>query len=174
MVRLAAIAAISVVATAIGDAEPTRIRGTMIDTIKQICDYVMTREQTAASTAHRFGMHLHAHEGANITFTPRDRRFSRGSAEREWQSEVLAGVALTVDARSTLTIGEIRAAFGPLARSEGQHYDDPPRFVATFKRADRPLVCDVIVDLEVRFIESEPTDDLRVKKITLLPGPKAQ
>ena len=145
----------------------------MIDTIKQICEFVMTRDQTAAATAQRFGMHLHAHEEADITFTPRDLRFSRGSADREWKSEKMANIELTVAPDSPLTVGEIRAAFGPLARSEGQHYDDPTRFVATVKRADKPLLCDIIVELEIGFVKGEPSDDLRVKRITLVPGTKS-
>ncbi len=145
----------------------------MIDTIRQMLDFVTAREQTATAAAQRFGMHLHSHEDANITFTPRDARFSRGSADREWRSEALASISLTVDSRSPLTIGELRATLGAFRRSEGQHFDTPPRFVATVKRADKPLVCDVIVDLEVGFVEGEPTDDLRVKKVTFVPGPKS-
>src|SRR5262249_2227502 len=83
----------------------------MIDTIDQICAFVSERQGTAVSVAQRFGMHLHDEgSGANITFTPRDRRFTTGSVGRKWESEQMNGFDLAVAPREVLTVAEVRKA----------------------------------------------------------------
>ena len=145
----------------------------MTDAIIQICAFLSAREQHATSVAQRFGMHLHDFGGnMNITFTPRDRRFSEGSANREWQSQAVASLDLTVAKDADLTIGELRKAFGTLRRADGEHYNDPPRFIAKIDRDPKtPLACILSVLVKGGFVDGEPDDHLRVERITIVPGP---
>ena len=148
-------------------------RGTMTDAITQICDFVSSHERHAMTVAQRFGMHLHDLGGnMNITFTPRDRRFSEGSANREWHSQALGSVDLTVAKDAILTVGELRAAFGTLRRSDGEHFNDPPRFIATIDRDPKaPLACVLTVLLQAEDARTAPDDRARVKRLTIVPGP---
>jgi hypothetical protein len=155
-------------------ANPTKSasRGTMTEVIETMCAFLMEREQTASSAAQRFGMHLHDEGGAGVTFTPRDRRFSQGSVGREWKKPSLNALGLIVAKEATLTVGELRARFGRFKRIDGEHYDDPPEWTATYSRPDRALRCDVTFQLAVGFLDGEPTDELKIKRVTLIPQPK--
>lgn len=168
LVAAALVAAPALVASADGSSKHGREK--MTDAILKMCDFVMQKEQKAAAVAGMFGMHLHDFgDDANITFTPRDRRFSDGNASRRWKSQALNDLELTVAKDSRLTFGEMRQLFGAFSRSEGEHYDDPPRWMATVRRADRPLACDVSMQLVDAFGEGTPPDAALVKSLSLIP-----
>jgi hypothetical protein len=167
------VAVVALVAPAtFADSTKAAARGSMTEAIEKMCAFLMEREQTASSAALRFGMHLHDEGGAGVTFTPRDRRFSQGSVGREWEKPTLNALDLKVANETTLTVGELRARFGRFKRIDGEHFDDPPEWIVTYSRPDRALRCDVTFALAIGFLDGEPTDDLKIKRITLIPQPK--
>ncbi len=166
------VVAVALVApTTFADSTKGASRGSMTEAIETICAFLMERDQTASAAAQRFGMHLHDEASAGITFTPRDRRFSQGSASREWEKPTLNALDLRVAKDATLTVGDLRARFGRFARIDGEHYNDPPEWIATYSRPDRALRCDITFALVVGFFDGEPTEDLKIKRVTLIPQP---
>jgi hypothetical protein len=148
-------------------------RGTMTNAIEKVCAFLMEREQTASTAAQRFGMHLHDEGGAGITFTPRDHRFAHGSVGRRWESPTLNTLDLSVAKDATLTVGEMRAAFGRFERIDAEHFDQPPRWIGHYERPDRSLSCEITFQLVIGFLKNEPTDDLKIKTVTLIPQSKS-
>lgn len=144
----------------------------MTEAIEKICAFLTEHEQTASSAAQRFGMHLNDEGGAGITFTPRDQRFDRGSVARQWEKPTLNALELGIAKEASLTVGEMRKTFGAFRRIDGEHYNDSPEWIVTYARSDRPLQCGITFSLVVGFLAGEPTDDLKIKRVTLIPRPK--
>jgi formylglycine-generating enzyme required for sulfatase activity len=143
-----------------------------IDTIEKICDFITEREQTAMAVAQRFGMHLVDTPGSEVTFTPRDRDFTHGSAAREWKKETLNDVTLTL-AKDALTVGKFREAFGTLRGFVGQHADQPQTFAVVIDRhPDRPNVCSLTASVEGNPSVAHPPADVRITTISIVPGPR--
>jgi hypothetical protein len=145
----------------------------MIETLRKICDFVTERPRTAMAVAQRFGMHLHDNGSwANITFTPRDRGFSEGSAGRKWESQQLNDVTLVVAPPAVLTFGELRAAFGKqLGNGDvGQHGDGISFTFDVDPHPQGPMECAINADVVGNVSLTNPGDDVRIRKLSIVPG----
>jgi hypothetical protein len=158
-------------ATPTMDASPSPV-----DTIRQICSFVTEHDRTAFAVAQRFGMHLHD-EGpsANITFTPRDRRFASGSTGRRLDSQRVHDVDLVVAPNAELTLGMLRLTFGAMIGKGdvGEHANDPWSFTYYLDpHPTRPVACFLTAYVDGKPSLTNPPDDVRVHKIGIVFGPR--
>lgn len=171
------IAAITATGGALHADSPTAKPGmAMIDTIGKICEFVTERKRNAVAVAQRFGMHLHDYGGsANITFTPRDREFTEGSSGRKWESQEVNDVDLVVAPSATLTLGQLRAAFGTQIGTGQVPQHAGPGISFAFSvdaHPESPMDCAVNVEAIGDVSLTAPPDDVRVRKVTIVPGPR--
>jgi hypothetical protein len=162
----ATLLALMLVATTAQARKPTGAKP-MGDAIVAICEYLMDKPLNARAVATKLGMHLHD-EIVDITFTPRDRRFAKGSAVREPDAQELGLLKLKLAPDVKLSFAEVRATLGELTRLYEDH--NPPAWEAEIKRADKPMTCSVRIEL--RGDPEEATDAAEVRSITFNPGPK--
>ena len=119
----------------------------------------------AHSAALQLGKHLVDDSAMEITFTPRDRDFSAGSAVREWHKQELAVIVLDVAPRVTLKYAALRDAFGPFKLTSREHPGDDTILVAHPSVGESGTVCQISVTL--RGYSEHPTGDEPVSQISL-------
>jgi hypothetical protein len=136
----------------------------VVETIEKALALFANGPMTVHTAAQRLGMHLVADE-LEVTFTPRNRLFSRGSAVRQFDKETLGSLILDVDDHATVKYGPLRAAFGPFKMATRQHPGDEAEFIAFPKIGQSNVAC--IMSVTMRKFTEQPTDEDAVGRIEI-------
>jgi hypothetical protein len=136
----------------------------MIETIQKVCELLAEASPSASAAAQRLGMHL-VDEGMSISFTPRDRDFSAGSAVRRWQTDKLSGIDLDVAARAKLRLSTMRDAFGPFKPLPREHPGDDYEFLAYHAAGAAKTECRISITVQPR--RGQPTGAEPVMRVSI-------
>lgn len=136
-----------------------------VETIEAYCKLFGSGETVdAAASAQRFGMHL-VDEKMSITFTPRDRSFSRGVAMRIWRTNNLGGIDLDVEPSMKLPFAKLRDAFGPFKFVPRMHPGDDYEFLARWTPAGSKVGCGIVVTLRAH--TDRPTGHEAIARVSI-------
>src|SRR6266478_5440246 len=111
-------------------------------------------------------MHLMDDGMMDVTFTPRDRNFERGSAVREGGKDNASVIILDVAPHTALKYSVLRDSFGPFKLAHRQHPGDDREFVAYPKVGGVPLPCSLVITL--RTAAENPSGDELVDRISIV------
>jgi hypothetical protein len=141
-----------------------RTKPSVIDTIQNYCRMLTADKFDVVAAAQRFGMHL-VDEKLAVTFTPRDRGFSRGVALRTWRTNDLGGFDLDVEPTIKLPFSKLRDAFGPFKFSPRMHPGDDYELMAFWRPPDAKRSCGIVASLRAH--TEHPTGHEAVWRVSL-------
>ena len=124
-----------------------RSKPNVIETIQGYCGLFSGGTIDVIAAAQRFGMHLVDDKQMAVTFTPRDRAFSRGIAVRQWRTNNLSGIELDVETSTGLSLSKLRDSFGPFKPVARMHPGDDYELVASWPAGAAKATCRIVVAL---------------------------
>ena len=137
----------------------------MIETIENYCRLFTGEKVDVVAAAQRYGMHLVDDKQMSVTFTPRDRTFTTGTAVRVWKTNDLGGINLDVEPTLKVPFSKLRDAFGPFRFVRRFHPGDDYEFVALWRPAATKPACQIVVTLGAR--TEHPTGHEPVTRLSI-------